>query len=246
MKNTKMKAMVRIAGLIALAAVIFAGCASLGGGGSVRMPNDMVGKWYASADAAAAGDESQLQYEVKADGTVIRYGGEEPVTAQITSFKKGEEVHSFMINDVEINQKFSFFSINRKDEAAGTQTLTLLVSDAPKDNPVFVNGRSFKATAEYTAPAAKPTYDAPPASDAGQLIGTWTKPGNTPVTIQFTAAGRMIYGSTDNAYRVSGNNIVIDNNTSNVLQYSINGNQLTISSSNIALGVMLGGTYTRQ
>jgi len=243
-----MKNYFKIIGIIAMAAVILSGCATLfGGGGSVRLPNNMVGKWYATVEAAVAGDESQLRYEVTSDGKVTRYGGDEPVTAQITSFKRGEEIHSFTINDVETNHKFSFLTVNRPDAEAGTQTLRLLVSDAPGGNPVFVNGRFFKAPTEYTAPPPKPTYDDPPAADAAQLIATWQKPGNPPVTLQFTAAGRMIYGSTDNEYRVSGNNIVIDNNTSNVLQYKIEGNQLTLlSNNNIAWSIMFGGTYTRQ
>jgi len=240
-------AWIRILFPITLAVIIITGCASLGDDGSLRLPSDMIGKWYASAEAAASGDESQLRYEVKADGTVIRYGGDAPATAQITSFDNSRnEIRSFVINGEETKQVFSFFALNMKDEEAGTQTLTLRVMDAPRDNPVFINSRSFKATGTYTAPPARPTYDDPPAADAGQLIATWHKPGNPAVTIQLTANGRFIYGSTDQEYRVSGNNIVLDNNTSNVLSYNIEGNQLTISTSNIALSIMLAGTYTKQ
>ena len=245
-----MKNFFKLFGIIALAAVIFAGCASTGGGGSgsFRLPADMIGKWYSSAEAAAAGDESELRYEVKADGTVIYYGGEEgPVTAQITSFDNNRnEIRSFVINDVETEQVFSFFALNRKDEEAGTQTLTLMVMDAPRGNPVFVNGRSFKAAGTYTAPPPPPSYDDPPAADAVQLLGTWTKPGNPPMTIEFTATGRMIYGTTDTEYRVSGNNIVLDNSTVNVLQYRIEGNQLILSSNSFSWNALVGGTYTKQ
>jgi len=236
-------------GLIALTAVVFTGCLSIfggGGGGTVRLPNAMVGKWYRTVDAAVAGDESELRYEVMADGRVIYHGGDQPAMAQITSFRRGEDVRSHVIDGVENKQTISFFTSTDRDAAAGTQTLRLHVMGAPRGNPVFVNSRTYKASSGYTAPAARPTYDDPPAADALQLIATWNKPGNPPVTLQFTADGRLIYGNTNNVYRVSGNNIVLDNNNNSVLQYRINGNQLTISSTNVGFSAMLGGTYTRQ
>jgi len=247
-----MKNFLKLIGIIALAAVILTGCASLfGSGGDENLPRNMVGKWYSSAAAAAARDESQLVYEVKADGTIIYYGGDEPVTANITSFDRNRgEILSFTINDVETKQTFSFFARIDTDAEAGTQTPTLRVMDAPRGNPVFVNSRSYQTSGAYTAPPpppSRPTYDDPPASDAHLLIATWLKPGNPSVTIRFTADGRMYVNTTDsNEYRVSGNNIVIDNSTSNVLQYRIVGNELTLSSSSIAWSVLLGGVYTRQ
>jgi len=246
-----MKNAIKIVGIIVIAAVIFAGCASLFGGGSVKLPRDMVGKWYATAEAAAAEDASQLRYEVMADGTVIHYGGEAPVTAQVTSFRKGEEVRSYTINDVEYKETIGFFSTMSRNSEAGTQTPVLHIMDAPRGNTVFNNGRSYQAPRSYTAPpppAARPTYTEPPASDAGRLIASWQKLGGTTTTIiRFTADGRLFINASDsNAYRVSGNNIVLDDNTSNVLQYRIEGNELFLSSSNFALSVMLGGTYTRQ
>jgi len=247
-KEFSMKNFYKLIGIIALAAVIFAGCASLfGGGGSARLPRDMIGKWYKTAEAAAVGDESQLNYEVFADGTITYYGGGAPVTAQITSYRRGEEIRSYTIDGVETNQSIFLFTSFRVNEAAGTRTPTLIVSDAPRGHSVFVNGTSFRASGAYTAPPARPTYDDPPASDAHLLIATWLKPGNPSVTIRFTADGRMIVNNTDsNEYRVSGNNIVIDNSTNNVLQYRIEGNELFISSNSIAWSVLLGGTYTRQ
>jgi len=246
-----MKNAIKLLGIIAIVAIIFSGCASLfGGGGTVRLPRDMVGKWYATAEAAAAEDVGQLRYEVMSDGKVIYYGGEVPVTAQITSFRRGEEAHSYVINDVEYKQVIGFFSTMSRNSEAGTQTPVLHIMDAPRDNPVFSNGRSYQAPRSYTAPPpppARPTYTEPPASDAGRLIASWTKIGTTPTTIRFTADGRLFINASDsNAYRVSGNNIVLDDSTSNVLQYRIEGNELFLSSSNFALSVMLGGTYTRQ
>ena len=245
-----MKNFLKLFGIIVLASIIFAGCASLGGGDE-SLPGNMLGKWYSSAAAAAAGDESQLVYEVFADGTVIYYGGEAPVTAIITSFDRSRnEILSFTINDVETKQTFSFFARNDTDAESGTQTPTLRVMDAPRGNSVFVNSRSYRASGAYTAPtppAARPTYDDPPAADAIQLLATWHKPGNPAVTIRFTADGRLFVNNSDNnEYRVSGNNIVLDDNINTILQYRIEGNELFLSSSSFTLSVLLGGTYTRQ
>ena len=139
-KNLKFLAVIAFAGIIMLLA---AGCASLFGGGSVSLPRDMVGRWYSSAEAAAAGDESQLVYEVMANGTVIYHGRGEPATAQVTSFRRGEEVRSHTVNGNEHKQTFYFHFWNNRNADAGTQTPTLIVSDAPRNDPVFVNSRSY-------------------------------------------------------------------------------------------------------
>lgn len=120
---------------------------------------------------------------------------------------------------------------------------TLTLSGGDLDAPVAFNKKS-ETSGNTTGNSATPISPTPANNQAasGSIIGTWSGNGETLI---FNADGSCKYNSIDMKYNIAGNSLTIIGPAGNsTLQYTVNGNHLTMTGNGSTVMMQRGTAYS--